>query len=102
MADQKLTELTEATAATTDDLLYVVNDPGGTPVGKKITFDNLQKSITEVASLKSNGAAQVPVDSFIYIGDPSTDGSWRFTISAGDLSFQKRVSGSWVEKGGVS
>lgn len=50
MADAKLTALTAVTSASTDDLLYVVDDPGGTPASKKITFDNLQKSITTLSS----------------------------------------------------
>lgn len=51
MADSKLTALSAATSATTDDLLYVVDNPGGTPVSKKITFDNLQQSITKVGTI---------------------------------------------------
>ena len=34
------------------------------------------------------------------IGNQNTDGSWRFVIdSSGNLSVQKRITGSWVEKG---
>lgn len=37
---------------------------------------------------------------YFSLGDPKTDGSWRFVIdSSGNLSVQKRVSNSWVEKG---
>jgi len=46
MADTKLTGLTAATTATTDDLLYIVDDPGGTPISKKITVGNFQTSLT--------------------------------------------------------
>jgi hypothetical protein len=35
----------------------------------------------------------------LYIGDESTDGSWKFVDSGGTLKIQKRVSGSWVDKG---
>lgn len=41
MADEKLTELDEATEATTDDILYIVVDPGTTPTSKKIKVENL-------------------------------------------------------------
>jgi hypothetical protein len=35
-----------------------------------------------------------------YMGDPNTNGSWRFyPDSNGDLVFEKRISGTWVEKG---
>ena len=38
-----------------------------------------------------------------YMGDPNTNGSWRFyPDSSGDLVFEKRVSGTWVEKGKFS
>lgn len=42
MADTKLTALAElaATPANTD-ILYIVDDPGGTPISKKITVSNL-------------------------------------------------------------
>lgn len=46
MADTKLTGLTAATTATTDDLLYIVDDPAGTPTSKKITVANFQSSLT--------------------------------------------------------
>jgi len=35
----------------------------------------------------------------LYIGDPTTDGSWRFTIIGTTLSHQRLESGVWVEKG---
>jgi hypothetical protein len=34
----------------------------------------------------------------LYLGDESTDGSWRFTPSGNDLLIEKRVSSSWVTK----
>ena len=37
----KISELGEATSATGDDLLVIVNDPGGSPVTKNITATNL-------------------------------------------------------------
>lgn len=44
MADSKLTDLTADTAPTSDDLLYLVNDPAGTPVDRKVTVGNLAAS----------------------------------------------------------
>lgn len=41
MADQKLTALTAATSWASGDLLYMVGDPAGTPVSRKITVDNV-------------------------------------------------------------
>src|SRR3989344_5723719 len=51
MADSKLSGLAAITSASTDDLLYVVDDPGGTPVSKKITVDNLQLSLSKVGKV---------------------------------------------------
>lgn len=59
MTDTKVSALTAITSATTDDLLYIVDDPGGTPASKKITFDNLQKSITNVSGSLSTGLLKV-------------------------------------------
>jgi hypothetical protein len=41
MADQKITQLTELTTPTTDDMLAVVDDPAGTPLSKKLSILNL-------------------------------------------------------------
>lgn len=40
MVDKKLTELDAITSVTSDDLIYVVDNPLVTPVSKKITVDN--------------------------------------------------------------
>lgn len=44
MADTKITGLTELTTASGDDVLPIVESPGGTPATKKITLDNLALS----------------------------------------------------------
>ena len=41
MADQKITELTELTTPASEDLLAIVDDPGGTPTTKKVTVLSL-------------------------------------------------------------
>ncbi len=95
MADTKLSDLTAATSATVADLFYIVD---GT-TSKQITFDNLQKSITNVASIASAGDIATAIDKYIYIGTESSDGSWRFRISGTSLLVEKRESGNWNEKG---
>jgi hypothetical protein len=105
MAATKLTGLTAITSVTTDDLLYAVDDPSGTPASKKVTFDNLQKSITVVggaSGVSTQGDVTIPSNKYFYIGDSSTNGSWRFYISGGNLVFEKRESGSWNEKGAIT
>lgn len=41
MADSKLSALTELTTPANEDLLYIVDDPSGTPLSKKVTVANL-------------------------------------------------------------
>ena len=64
MANQKVTALGAIAAATDDDLIYLVDDPLGIPVSKKITFDNFQKSITDVGNITTGTwSAAFPADS---------------------------------------
>ena len=41
MADQKVTQLTSLTTPTSEDLLLIVDNPGGTPASKQISVKNL-------------------------------------------------------------
>ena len=43
MTDTKVTALTAITSASDDDILYIVDDPSGTPTSKKITKADLKK-----------------------------------------------------------
>jgi hypothetical protein len=45
------------------------------------------------------GDVEIGSSNYYYIGDPSTDGSWRIAISGADLVFQRRISGVWTTKG---
>ena len=56
MPDSKLTALTADTAPTSDDLLYVVNDPSGTPGSKKATAANV---ITKAHGLSDGAVVSV-------------------------------------------
>lgn len=59
----KISDLTASTALTGDDLLVMVNDPGGTPASRKITATNAKKFLDSVVNVVSYGAT----------GDGSTD-----------------------------
>lgn len=45
-ANQNLTDKSEGTSPTNDDLIYVVDDPSGTPADKKVTLQNVPKAWT--------------------------------------------------------
>jgi hypothetical protein len=45
MADSKVTALSAITAASLEDLLYVVDDPGGTPTSKKATLTQIYNAM---------------------------------------------------------
>lgn len=50
MADKKITQLTALGAApATSDILAIVDDPGGTPVTKKVTVANLLAALDKTA-----------------------------------------------------
>jgi len=51
MADSKLSDLTAVTTLGGDELVYVVDDPSGTPVDRKITATNLASALRSLASL---------------------------------------------------
>ena len=50
MADSKTTALTAATSWASGDLLYLVRDPAGTPVSRKITVDNILQNLVCAAN----------------------------------------------------
>ena len=50
MADTKTTALTAATSWASGDLLYMVRDPAGTPVSRKITCDNFLQNLVCAAN----------------------------------------------------
>jgi hypothetical protein len=58
MADQKLSDLTALTAPSGDDILYVVDDPAGTPADRKIALNNFFTRGTVTVSSPVIDAAQ--------------------------------------------
>lgn len=53
MADAKLTALTALASPSSDDILYIVDDPGGSPVSKKITFANLTATLATLTGTEA-------------------------------------------------
>jgi len=50
MADTKVTGLTENSDPQSTDIMYIVDDPGGSPLGQKITLANLKALINDLAT----------------------------------------------------
>ena len=51
MADTKIEDLTADVAPTGDDLVVTVNDPGGTPVNRKVTLTNLFDALAAAGAM---------------------------------------------------
>ena len=59
MADSKLKDLNEDTSPTTDDIVYVVNDPTGVHTDKKVTLANLLSGMLGIRSEAPAGSYQI-------------------------------------------
>jgi hypothetical protein len=97
-ADSKVTALTEDTAPTNDDLLYIVDDPSGTPASKKATINNVlsalphyiilnpgSASITGTIAVVGDATQGAQIDGsngFVLLFDETTDegAAWRFRL----------------------
>ena len=53
MTDTKVTALTAITSASDDDILYIVDDPAGTPINKKIAVASVFNAIPTFLGLNS-------------------------------------------------
>ena len=107
MADAKLTALDEQTTPGDDDLLYVVDDPAGTPVERKVTKANLFAAHVAAADPHTGYRLEsVPIEAFpvgsVFIAVVATDpatllgyGTWAafaagrvlVGLNAGDADF---------------
>lgn len=77
MADTKTTALTEITAPVSTDLVYVVGDPGTTPVSRKATLSTIRKTLMvdgwiEAGETWTYAAADAPTYTFTISGDKTT------------------------------
>ena len=102
--DVKLGEIiidTDAGAVTLVDM-----DVSSATIGTEESYAfNIDGSIVAKVYGKADGSGVLSETGFVvetaqYMGDPNTNGSWRFyPDSNGDLVFEKRISGSWTERG---
>lgn len=105
MANTKVSALTASGAITGDDLLYMVDDPGGTPTSKKITFTNLQSSISSVptAALATNTKVRIiggtkdggglaissgKIKGFVQVPYSGTITAWAIGVDAGTATMK--------------
>lgn len=91
MANQKATQLTENTIPATGDLVYMVDDPGGTPGSVKVTYDNFAGNIP--ANTLNVGVGQlqviggnVAVSGTVDGRDLATDGTKLDGIASGAIA----------------
>ena len=92
MADSKLADLTAITTPATTDILYLVHDPAGTPVDRKVTVADLRgasglvhaQSRRPSGDLTLNSTSWANVDTGLDLTIPAT---------AGD---EIEVTGSWL------
>lgn len=87
---KKVTDLDPLSAATADDLLYVVDDPGGTPASMKITVKGLMESnatanLTANGSLVVSGKALVNVVTVAYSSTPGTSSAVPAGLGVGSM-----------------
>ena len=52
--------------------------------------------------VKTSGHVEAGSAEGFYIGDASTDGSWRMVLNGTDFEFQRRETGAWVTKSQVT
>lgn len=66
-----------------------------------LTFNPFTGALDYVGS-GSSGLTDPPQVTAVYFGDPTTDGTWKISVVGGNLSFQLRESGSYVEKTAIT
>lgn len=94
MADTKLADLTALTTPSGDDILYIVDDPAGTPLDRKIALNNLFTRGTITASAPvldasqtwNNGAVTFTGLKFNVVSDTSAAASLLMDLQVGGVS----------------
>lgn len=83
--------------------LYFLNGTGGSIMTMISGSNNVGVGIDAPTSkLDVNGDIETISGGSYFIGDPTTDGTWKFAISGTDLIFQRRESGVYVTKSTIT
>ena len=83
-AGEKLTGITGTSVHTGDDILYIVDDPGGTPASRYIARSDLFLNITSNSVI----AAAIATDTYTFPGADGNADEVLVTDGAGALTFQ--------------
>ena len=78
MADSKLTQLSAMTDVAGTDVVYVVDDPGGTPTSKKATVSELFKAVNTLSACTDVQTT----DRFPLVDDPSGTPAVKYATAA--------------------
>lgn len=106
MANQKITDLAAITSAVGTDVIEIVSNPGGTPVSKKITVDNLfkQRSFTNGIGVggatAGTGGVAFPATA-VAVADANTlddyeEGTFPVTIQFGGAAVDVTYDATWT------
>jgi len=111
MADSKVSGLTADTSPTSDDLLYLIDDPGGTPTSKKSTSGNVIKKAHGLSDgiVKVASGVMTPASPSTDYAPPTTgsailkgNGSGGFSSATSGTDYAPPTSGSSILKGNGS
>lgn len=80
----KTTALSAVTAPTTDDVAYLVDDPGGTPVSKKITLLNLFGILPMAGLVSVTGATTATIGRWHYCTGTTADYTLTLPAASGN------------------
>lgn len=83
----------------------LTNATAGSEKGEIVFILNsaIRAMITDEFDFKlTEGHTIIPSNKAYYIGEKTTDGSWRMQISGSDLIMQRRIAGSWVTKNTIT
>lgn len=105
--DVKLGEINIDTDAGAVTLVDMDVSSATTGTEESYSFDIDGSTIAKVWSEAQTGGVLnktgfVVEADYQYMGDPNTNGSWRFYVgkdASADMIFEKRISGTWTEKG---
>ena len=105
MADKKVSALTAITQASADDLLMIVNDPGGTPASRKITHANFFANVHTVSDFTSNvtiSSTKMTVSANTTLSGALKNGSSTIIGKNGKLHANNAITASTITAGMIN